>query len=96
MLPLKLSPLFVSSSLNSALCHAHTRVWYLLLGLAGTIPSVAEGSLENLGEPYTLSPLRERENETSPPLPQATRKQFARQNSTSNANKIIMTIFMGE
>lgn len=51
MLPLKLSPLFVSSSLNSALCHAHTRVWYLLLGLAGTIPSIAEGSLENLGEP---------------------------------------------
>lgn len=51
MLPLKLSPLFVSSSLNSALCHAHTRVWYLLPGLAGIIPSIAEGSLENLGEP---------------------------------------------
>lgn len=52
MLPLKLSPLFVSSSLNSALCRAHTRVWYLLPGLAGgIIPSIAEGSLENLGEP---------------------------------------------
>lgn len=41
--------------------------------------------------------LREKGNEKNPSqLPQATRKQFARWNSTSNANKIIMTIFMGE
>lgn len=49
------------------------------------------------GRAETLSHLREKENEKSPSqLPQATRKQLARWNSTSNANKIIMTIFMGE
>lgn len=59
--------------------------------------SVLEDGLRSLGEPQILSLLREKESETSPSqLPQATRKQFARWNSTSNANKIIMTIFMGE
>lgn len=61
------------------------------------IPSLkAEDSLRS-GWAEALSHLREKENEKSPSqLPQATRKQFARWNSTSNANKIIMTIFMGE
>lgn len=44
-----------------------------------------------------LSPPREKENEKSPSqLPQAPGKQFARWNSASSANKIVMTIFMGE
>lgn len=57
---------------------------------------VRENSQES-AQTQALSPPREKENDKSPSqLPQAPGKQFARWNSTSNANEIIMTIFMGE
>lgn len=61
-----------------------------------TLSLMRENSRES-AQAQALSPPREKENEKSPSqLPQAPGKQFARWNSTSNANKIIMTIFMGE
>lgn len=55
------------------------------------------GQSEESGWAWALSHLREKENGKSlGHPPQATGKRSARWNSTSNANKIIMTIFMGE
>lgn len=89
------------------LCHlpphthcVHSRhTWWTLVRLGRSHPknpqSCGRGQFEESGRAQAVLHLREKEEETSQ-LPQATRKQFARWNSTSNANKIIMTIFMGE
>jgi hypothetical protein len=83
--------------LTLPLYHVHSRVWCLFLGWGGHHQGAVEDGLRNLDQLKTRSHLRDKENEKSPSqFPQATRKQFTRWNSTSNANKIIMTIFMGE